>query len=156
MKALVVYDSEFGNTEQIANAIAGGLSEHEHVQVMPVEKAGAVKFDEIDLLVVGGPTQNHGLSPNLRAWLDAIPPGALVGVVAAAFDTRYHMPRLLTGSAAKNILSRLQKLGAAIYLPPESFYVDSREGPLTDGELERAERWAILTPAGVVEETAVS
>ena len=69
--------------------------------------------------------------------------GRCCGVPAAAFDTRYHMARVLSGSAAEGIASRLASLGCQLMVPPESFYVAGREGPLLDGELARARAWAV-------------
>ncbi len=149
MKVLIIYDSTFGNTEQVANAVARGLAEHEIVTVLPISRAGEANLRDYDLIVVGGPTHNHGLSDELAAWLDHLPADVLHGKVAVAFDTRYHMPRLFSGSAAHDIAKRLKGLGAEMFLPPESFYVVDRNGPLDTGELGRAERWAALTPAGV-------
>lgn len=151
MKALIVYDSQYGNTERIASAIATSLSHYESVETLPVDQAAHLDLSSVRLLVVGGPTQNHGMSERLRAWLDTLPPNSLHGIVAAAFDTRYHMPKLFSGSAAQGIAKALKRLGAEVLLPPESFFVVESEGPLADGELERAERWGLLTPAGVAE-----
>lgn len=149
MHAIIVYDSNFGNTEQIAQAIAESLSKYDVVQVISVDRAYDLKLDAIDLLVVGGPTTDHGISQPMRDWLDSLPHDGLKGIVAAAFDTRYHLPTLLSGSAAHGIDKRLRKLGAEVWLPPQSFYVLDQEGPLAEGEIERASRWAFLTPAGV-------
>jgi len=154
MKVLVIYDSTYGNTEHIAQAVARGLSEHESVTLLPVANVGDIAWDDIDLLIVGGPTHGHGMSEPLKAWLGSLPPNALHGVVAVTFDTRFHIPKFLSGSAAESVEHRLKKLGAEVLLPPESFYVTKSEGPLADGELERAERWASLTPAGVLEAPA--
>jgi NAD(P)H-dependent FMN reductase len=96
----------------------------------------------IDLLVIGGPTHRHGLSPIVEALLDALPASALRGRTVAAFDTRYHMSKLLSGSAASKIAKRLRQLGGVLVVPPESFFVMEREGPLETGEIDRAARWA--------------
>lgn len=152
MRALIVYDSQYGNTEHIASAIASSLGHYESVQVLPVDQAAGIDLTGVKLLIVGGPTQRHGMSEHLHSWLEGLPPDSLRGIVAAAFDTRYHIPKLFSGSAAQGIAKALKRLGAEMLLPPESFFVVESEGPLADGEVERAERWGLLTPAGVKEE----
>ena len=149
MNVVIVYDSQYGNTQELAHTIAHSLSHYEAVHVLPVRRAGEIDWDHVNLVVVGGPTHEHGMTVSIRDWLDSLPPQRLVGIHAVAFDTRYHLPRLLSGSAATEIAKRHKKLGAEMLLPPESFYVAGEAGPLADGELERAERWALLTPAGV-------
>lgn len=143
MNTLIMYDSTFGNTEQIARAIADTLREHGTVRLFRASKAGSLDLKEADLLVIGGPTQRHGLSPALRAFLERLPRRTLRGLSAATFDTRYHMSAWKSGSAAPRIASRLKRTGASLVVPPESFFVAEREGPLEEGELERAGRWAL-------------
>jgi len=142
MKALVVYDSQFGNTRWIAQAAGDALAGAAEVQVVPVAEAAPLP-EALDLLVVGGPTQGHGASPGMKALLDSIGRGSLEGVPAAAFDTRFRMPRWLSGSAAGVIARRLRTAGARLVASPESFFVArAKEGPLLPGELERAGAWA--------------
>lgn len=141
MKALVVYDTKFGNTEHLARVIAAELGKGAVVEMLTAETAD-LELTGVDLLVVGGPTQMHGVSPTLRALLDSLPPHALQDIAAAAFDTRLHGMKLLTGSAAEGIAHRLEKHGAWLLLPPETFQVQASEGPLADGEAERAATWA--------------
>jgi flavodoxin len=142
MDALVIYDTRFDNTRQVAEAIAAGLDEGYDVTVTPVAGMTAIP-ESIDLLVVGGPTHAHGQSHEMRDFLDSLPRGALHGVPALAFDTRYRMSRLLTGSAALRIAKKLEQLGARLAAPPESFFVTRDTPPhLEDGELERARVWA--------------
>jgi flavodoxin len=142
MKALVVYDSKFGNTRRIAQVIGDALAEGFSVQVIPAAEATPLP-DDIDLLLVGGPTHAHGASAPIKALLAGVGRGALPGVPAAAFDTRFQMPRWISGSAAGVIAKRLQRAGCAMIAPSESFFV-SREGDplLLPGELERADTWA--------------
>jgi flavodoxin I len=142
MNTLIIYDSEFGNTEQIARAIAGRLGEHGTVRLLRALEADPLELKEADLLVVGCPTQRRGFTPALRALLENIPRGALQGETAATFDTRYQMAKIASGSAARLIAKRLERAGASLIMPPESFFVAEREGPLEDGELERAVQWA--------------
>jgi flavodoxin len=149
MNALVIYDSKFSNTRQIAEAIGASLSELYDVSVKPVTDQPEVTPD-VALLVVGGPTHAHGISQPMRAFLDALPPEAIRDIPAASFDTRFHKPKWLVGAASEGIAKRLRKQGARIVAEPESFWVDSGEGPLSAGEVERAEAWArTLLPSAV-------
>lgn len=140
MNVLVVYDSKFGNTERVAQAIAERLGRHAGVTLTTVERAPRAVPDTLDLLVVGGPTQGHGASPVLRGWLGELE--RVEGVRAAAFDTRFAKPRWLTGSAARVIAHRLDGLGFRLLRDPESFFVAHTEGPLLEEELKRAGQWA--------------
>lgn len=142
MNTLIIYDSIFGNTEQIARAVADKLKDHGLVIVVPASEASSFELKEADLVLIGGPTQRHTVSPAIRAFLENLPRRALRGLGAAAFDTRYHMSTWASGSAASRIASKLKRAGAALILPPESFFVTEREGPLEEGELERAVQWA--------------
>jgi flavodoxin len=142
MNALVVYESQFGNTERIAQAIAKALGANGVVRLEPIGKAGAVALQGVDLLVVGSPTQHHEATPDILAWFDQISPRALDGLTVAVFDTRYHMSKLFSGSAAHAIGKEVQKRGGALIVPPESFFVADRHGPLEAGEVERAAAWA--------------
>ncbi len=141
MNALVVYDSRFGNTERIARVIAAQLARWATVRLETVDDPDSAILDGVDLLVVGGPTHAHGMSIALRTWLGRLE--RVDGLAAAAFDTRYEMPRWKSGSAARGIAHRLGRRGCRLALPPESFFVVEAEGPLGDGELDRAARWAV-------------
>jgi flavodoxin I len=141
MKTLVIYDSEFGNTAQIAQAIAGVLRDHGVVRLVPVAEAETLTLDGVDLLAMGGPTQAHGVTTALTAWLANLPRGAAQGIAAVTFDTRFRKAAWLTGSAAHTLGKRLEQHGCHMLVPPESFFVSGREGPLEDGELERAAAW---------------
>lgn len=142
MNTLIIYDSTFGNTQQIAQAIARVLREHGNVRLHPVQAVGTSGLKEIDLLVLGCPTQHYGLTPAVHTFLANIPIGTLHGLMAAAFDTRYRMAESSSGSAAWAIADLLQEAGASLITSPESFFVAAEEGPLEDGELERAVHWA--------------
>jgi hypothetical protein len=164
MRALVVFESMFGNTEEIARAIADGLSSRMSVEIVEVGAAPPRIVDDVDLLVAGGPTHAHGMSdPNsrhsargktqgglvssgigIREWLDGVTRGP-TGTAAAAFDTRLRGPGLLWGGAARAIDERLRRLGCRVVAPPEGFHVEGPLGPVVDvvvaGEVERARRW---------------
>lgn len=148
-QALIIYDSFFGNTEQIARAIARGLGTSEEV-VVKVNALPPNPWQGVQLLVVGSPTRAFRPSPAITAFLKSIPEGALQGVQVAAFDTRIAaedapgilklMVRLF-GWAAKPIADSLVRKGGTLIQSPEGFYVAGSEGPLKEGELERATAW---------------
>ena len=141
MNSLVVYDSKFGNTRKLAEIIAMSLAEFGAVVAVGVESPEALRLEHSDLLVVGGPTQAHGLSPAMRSYLDRLSSGT--GKAAATFDTRLKGPGFLWGSAARAINEYLEKHDFAPVAPPESFIVVGMQVPhLLDGETERAARWA--------------
>jgi hypothetical protein len=142
MKALVVYESRYGNTALIARAVADALRERGSAHLLSVEDVAPPDLDGIDLLVVGGPTHAHGISSALGAWLKGVPVGQLRDLPFAAFDTRFQIARFLSGSAARVIARRLKHLGARSIAAPESFFVTDGEGPLAAGENERAVVWA--------------
>jgi hypothetical protein len=120
------------------------------VRVLSVN-SGLPDLRAIDVLVAGAPTQVHGISPAMRAFLDQVPPGMLREVCVAAFGTRVPGPELFTGSAAHGIAKQLTKKGGHLLLPPEEFIVTGREGPLAEGEIERAATWAATLLAEVRE-----
>ena len=160
MSILVIYDSWFGNTARIAQAIANGIEPLAGVRVLSAVEATSTSTERPELLIVGGPTQRHGLSPELAAYLSAMPRGSLSNVPAASFDTRYRMSRLLSGSAAVAAARRLRRAGCRMVAPPESFFI-TRDLPPKDekrrheleqlelGELDRARQWgsAVWTAA---------
>ena len=142
MNALIIYESQFGNTEQIARSIAHALAQRGSVRLEPIEKADPMMFEGADLLVLGSPTQHHEATPDMLACLDHIPPQMLAKLAVAVFDTRYHIARVFAGSAAHVIAKEVQQRGGRLIAPPESFFVTNREGPLEAGEVERAASWA--------------
>ena len=152
MKAMVVYDSVHGNTEQVAQAVAGALGSPEEVETRRVTEVETGQLEDLDVLIVGAPTHAFQPTPATKTFLKNIPAQALEGTKVAAFDTRISvedtdsailsfMVRLF-GYAAKPIADRLKKKGGELALPPEGFYVEGTEGPLKEGELERAADWA--------------
>lgn len=147
MKSLVVYVTHKGNTQRVAEAIADVLREKGPVDLLPVDEAPTT-FDEVDLLLVGGPTEGHGMTPEQRAYLDRIEAAAVRGRAVAAFDTRVKWPRLLSGSAADGAADRLESMGARVIRPQGSFLV-STEPALLDGELQKARIWAASIAAAL-------
>lgn len=152
MKALVIYDSVFGNTEKIAQAIATALGSEVAVEILQASKVAPEQLTESDLLVVGSPTRGFRPTDVVTGLLKRIRSKALKGAKVAAFDTRFKADELDSaglrfvvktgGYAAKRIAAQLKKAGGNLIVPPEGFYVEDTEGPLKAGELERAAGWA--------------
>lgn len=143
METLIVYDSKFGNTQKIAEAIAEALKPYNKVQLSGLDKLLPEKLGAVDLLIVGGPTQAHGISPRMRHFTDGLEAASGVGMGAATFDTRFRMPAAISGSAAKTIAKRLKRAGVNVCEPPQSFFVTRGGTPqLEAGEVERAAAWA--------------
>jgi flavodoxin len=174
MHITVVYESIYGNTGVVAEAIATGLAGHGTVSVVPVEDAGG----PFEFLVVGAPTHAHGLptkmsrdmvektvekmiqegetveyhpTAGMRAFIDSLT--KVRATPAACFDTRFHKSPILTGSAAKVMARKLERLGYTVVANPESFFVLESEGPLAEGELDRAREWGDLVGAAVTVRT---
>ena len=152
MKALVIYESFFGNTEKIAQVIGDAFSSLMEVEVCKVSEVRPEQLKGLNLLIVGSPTRGFMPSPAIKSFLRSIPSGGLKNIKAAAFDTRISeddaKPRVLRflmkvfGYAAEPISKKLRKKGAEIIVAPEGFCVNDTEGPLKEGELERAATWA--------------
>jgi flavodoxin len=144
---VVIYDTKFGNTAKVADAIARGAGARGSVKVGDTAEADRLLAERPDLVVIGGPTQRRGPSPALRACVDALS-SSLRDVPVAAFDTRYRGATWLMGSAASDVSKRLGNAGARLAAPSESFFI-TRDGPpasqgLEAGELLRAETWGRL------------
>ena len=143
MKALIVYDSVYGNTETIARAIAGVLTPSGEVKVLRAGEANASELKAVDLLIVGSPTQGGKPTRAIQDFLNKLPESAIKGMNVAAFDTRFSTKLVaIFGYAAGKIAGSLKKKGGTLILPPEPFFVRVKEGPLKEGELERASDWA--------------
>ena len=153
MKTLIIYDSVFGNTEQIAQAIGNTLDSQEDVSILRVNDVKLEQLTGLKLLIVGSPTRGFKPTKAITNFLKRIPKNGLKGVKVAAFDTRFTMSTIeesrvlpffvrLFGYAAKPISDRLKKKGGELIIPPEGFFVEGVEGPLKEGELERAAEWA--------------
>lgn len=153
MKALVIYDSKFGNTERIAQVIGDALETSYEVEVLHVGAFEPDQFEGLELLTVGSPTQQLSPTKAIRDFLKRLPSDGLKGIKVAAFDTRLTIEDIekvavlaffvrIFGYAAKPIANRLKRKGGELILPPEGFYVQGMEGPLVEGEVQRAEDWA--------------
>jgi hypothetical protein len=167
MRAVVVYESMYGNTRAIAEAIGAGISGAGQVSVVPVASASPDLVRDADLIVVGGPTHVHGMSrpatrasaaatagqplselalqpgadgPGVREWLAGL--GHVSGA-CAAFDTRMRGPALLTGRASRAIATRLSRAGLNPVAAPRSFLV-TKANELVPGQAARAREWGAL------------
>ncbi len=179
MRALVVYESMYGNTHTIADGIAEGLQPSGEVRLVAVGDATPDLVAWADFVIAGGPTHAHGMSkpssrsnaretaakpdgwtvmkvdpaaegPGVREWLEALAPGD--GKPAAAFDTRAHAPAVLTGRASSGIAKGLRGRGYKLVVDPESFIVDTHN-QLMAGEREHATKWAASLAAELVAAT---
>ena len=173
MRAVIVYESMFGNTHAIADAVGKGLEPTLEVVVVPLSEAGRERLGDADLLVVGGPTHFHGMSrtftrkwaaataqkpgndlvldrgadgPGVREWLASLGHDS---AKVAAFDTRFTGPAVLRGRASKAISRKLRKHGFEVIAKPESFFVNLKNH-LEPGEEARAEEWGKRLAASVV------
>ena len=151
MKTLIVYDSIFGNTERIAQALGAVLGGEESAVTLRVSEVKPEHLTGLGSLIVGSPTRAFRPTKAIDAFLKGIPANGLKGVKVTAFDTRMSLAdvqsKLLKrlakvfGYAAKPISDKLVKKGGSLTAPPEGFFVKDSEGPLKDGELERAAEW---------------
>jgi len=173
MRALIVYESMFGNTHAIADAVGKGLEPMLEVVVVSLAEAGRERSGDADLLVVGGPTHFHGMSrtftrkwaaatahkpsndlvldrdadnPGVREWLVSLGHGR---TKAVAFDTRFNGPAVLRGRASRAISRTLRKHGFEVIAKPESFFVNLKNH-LEPGEEARAQEWGKRLAANVV------
>ena len=152
MKALVIYDSVFGNTEKVAQAIGKALEAQAEVSVLKVGDVPAQFWNGLDALIVGSPTRAFSATPAAIKLLSGIPGQALQGVRVAAFDTRVDVETVdsgilrfmakLFGYAAEPLAARMRKKGGQQALSPAGFIVEGTEGPMLEGEFERAAEWA--------------
>ena len=159
LTALVVYESMFGNTEQVARAVATGLSDSMDVELHEVQQLPPEDVERAALLVAGGPTHAFSMTREstraeamkqgavqgneevgLREWLESVPRGAHAPQFAT-FDTRVGKVRHLPGSAARSAAKAARRRGFHALTKPVSFYVADTAGPLLEGELERAQAW---------------
>ena len=164
MRALVVYESMYGNTRTVASSIADGLRATHEVTLLPVVRATEELVDRADLLVAGGPTHMHGMTsagsrriaaetarkegsgltmdpdadgPGVRGWLSGL---SARQALAAAYDTRLTGSPTFTGRASRGISRGLKRHGYRMVAKTESFLI-SKQNTLLDGEVARARSW---------------
>ena len=156
MNALVVYESLWGNTAAIAQAIAEGLGPD--AAALTTSEATPLAVASAELVVAGAPLLGFALPtdsirdsirsdpqhrqnpadlshPSMRSWIESLP---TLGAAAAAFETRIWWS---PGSSAKKIASLLTEKGLRTVAPPQRFIVTDKYGPLKAGELDRAREW---------------
>jgi flavorubredoxin len=103
METVVVYDSKFGNTTTLAQVMAEALKPYSQVRVFGLDAQLPDQLGPVDLLIIGGPTQSHGISARMRQFTDRLDASRGIRSVVATFDTRYRMPDVVSGSAAKTV-----------------------------------------------------
>jgi len=150
--SLVVFESFFGNTEVVARAAAEALEAGGEARALRVSELEKHHLDGVQLLVVGSATRAFRPSPGTQAWLKTLPRGKLDGVRVAAFDTRVDVAQVgnrfltfmvrLFGYAAEPIQKALVRAGGEVAGPAAGFVVEDKEGPLREGETDRARAWA--------------
>jgi flavodoxin len=152
MKTLIIYDSVFGNTEKVAHAMGEAFSVNGQIETLPVSQVTMDQLRGPGVLIVGSPTRSFRPTPAISQFLKALPKNHLAGINVAAFDTRIWLNtidsatfRFLVdkgGYAANTIATALKKKGGNLLAQPEGFLVTGEQGPLKEGELERAAKWA--------------
>jgi len=143
--SLVVFFSKFGNTKIVAETIAETLEPAGSICILNAEEIRGTDLNGYDLVLMGTPTHKMNLPTVVKPIFDELQKGCLKGIPVAAFDTSYKMsPWLSRFTAAKKLNRKLRKLSGKGIVPPETFFVMEREGPLYEGEIERAKGWANL------------
>jgi flavodoxin len=151
MNTLVIYFSKYGNTQKVAETIGDKCQGNGDTRVLSLAEITPEDLVKVDLIIMGTPTHRMNLPEDTRVIFDQLPKRILKGKLVAAFDTSYKMNEFLKRfTASKKLARKLRKLGGDRLVPPETFYVMEREGPLYQGEIERAKTWAdvILQKAG--------
>lgn len=151
MKTLLIFDSFFGNTETIARAIAKPFSSLDNFEIKRSNEVAPTDLSNYELIIAGSPTRGFNPTPDISNLLKAVGAKSLRNTKVATFDTRVALHTIKSGVlrkivntggyAAKPLTKRLCKKGARAIVEPEGFYVLDTEGPLQEGELERAEQW---------------
>ena len=150
MNILILYDSEFGNTEQIAREIADTITAPHHVRIVRVQDTTKINAEGINLFIVGSPTQGGQPKHTLLTCLNELPHSSLKNIRVACFDTRFlekdqnFALKLLMktiGYAAPKIADILKQKGGILIVPPIGFIVNGKKGPIAQGELKRVKEW---------------
>lgn len=153
MSTLIIYDSAYGNTAKVANAIARSIESTDSVMVKAADEVGLNDIGAADTVIVGSPTQGGQPTAKIKQFLNSLAPDSLRGKEVAAFDTRFavraqkFLLRLLMrliGYAAPRIAASLRDKGGTLLTGPEGFIVQDKTGPLAPGELNRAKLWITL------------
>lgn len=166
MKALVWYDSFFGNTQQIAEVVAEAIRPYVRVvELQRIQNASPEDVEQADVLIIGSPTRGFQPSEDTKALLRQLPRHALRGMWVAAFDTRIALHTIENGLfrwivktggyAASTIHKSLLRHDGQAVIAPDGFCVTDKEGPLMEGELQRARAWGNTIGQIVGEEIVV-
>ncbi|HUV25399.1 MAG TPA: flavodoxin domain-containing protein [Methanomassiliicoccales archaeon] len=137
MKAVIIYDTKFGNTEEIAKAICSGMKEVGFNDVS-AKSGGATTPNELrdaELWIFGCPTQKGGTSGKYKKLFKWMRKNMVLDRMGFAFETRLEGSE---GGAAAKIEAVMQECGVEIIHEPESFVVEEKTGPLAYGEIDRA------------------
>ncbi len=141
MKILIIYDSVYGNTEEIAKSMGEAIGSE--ARVVKAENSTHADLASVELLIVGSPTYGGRPTPKMKEFLDSVRATSLKDVRVAAFDTRFPATWVkVFGFAAGKIDKRLKSQGGKSVIKPEGFFVSGTKGPLVEGEYERAAQWA--------------
>ena len=159
-RAMVVFESMFGNTELVARAVADGLrAEGVPTRVAEVSAAPADLPPSVELLVVGAPTHAFSLRGRRRGSRPCakvpMPPRRRSGCASGSRPSVPHRPTCAcrgvrharhegTAAAGRRRTERRSPGQAARFARvdrPVAFLVDDLQGPLVDGELDRATSW---------------
>jgi flavodoxin len=144
MNISIVYFSKYGNTQRLAEALAESLDAKAVTHLFSLDQLPNSNWREADLILMGSPTHNMNLPEAVRPVLASLPRKILPKTPVAAFDTSYKMsPWLSRFSAGNKLASKLRKLGGKLIAAPETVYVMGKEGPLYEGEIQRAQSWAL-------------
>lgn len=138
MKALVVYDSNFGNTKLIAEEVAENLGND--VRTLSVREFNAKDMVGIELLVLGSPINGWNATATTMKVLDRFKEHDFDGVKFSTFDTRVKL--FIHGDAKDKLAEAIAEKGGELIAEPREFYVTGRVGPLFAGEIESAAQWA--------------
>jgi flavodoxin len=142
MNATIVYQSHHGNTAFVAGIMAEALAREGSVHLVRIDQATEAQVTESDLLLFGGPAPDLNGAYDILAWLERLPRAAFDRASIAVFDTQLRSQRTWAESTASALAKAVHQAGGMLILPPESFFLVFRAGPLDDGELARAANWA--------------
>ncbi|PIR61823.1 MAG: nitric oxide synthase [Candidatus Pacebacteria bacterium CG_4_10_14_0_8_um_filter_43_12] len=151
MNILILFDSQFSNIKNIAEAIGAGFDSQDQVRVLAAAKVTTKDLQDIQILVVGSPTQGGGAIQPLPVFLERLSETALNSIAVAAFDTRFleekqngalRLVITIIGYAAPRLAKQLKRKGGTLVVQPKGFIVEGKDRSLADGELKKAKNWA--------------
>lgn len=138
MKSLIVYDSNFGNTKLIADEVARNLDGD--ARTIHVKDFYLMDLAGVDLIVIGSPINGWRATEKMMVTLEAFSESSFKGIKFTTFDTRVKF--FLHGDAKDKLAEVIASKGGKLVIEPKEFYVTGREGPLVEGEIEKAADWA--------------